>query len=252
MPLKLHTPNRDSMAVVVNPYPILITGKGPGPPEQVLCFRPYEFDDENYKCIRLLSEHTAGPMCRRYPRLVKLSETKGWELSDAIDRLRSEHSDWDNREVLETAWQEVLNNPIPPLKGSKVDEIYETQLENRLEELNIPAKIYSNPDNPWPAWWKAMVVEEPALAWEDFSEYAQGETASVKGDASGGATKAREAREREREREQREESEKERKDALKEKARKSQMADRRRKEERGPGLDGLDAALDSAAKEAVT
>lgn len=249
MPLKLETPTKTQTCVVVNPYPIFITAKGPGPPEQVFAFRPYEFDDPDYKCLRLMQEHTADRMVRRNSnRLVKLTEDKGWQFSDRIDELREKHPDWENRDIFEQAWTDVLKQPVPKADNSSADQLVEVQANNRLDELHIPSYIYANPENPWPSWWKLMVVEDPALAWEDWRDYAEGETPNIQPEES--AVRAREARQREAARKQSAAAKSEKEQALKEKARKARAAAQRRSESPTPApkpvasvLEGLDEAM---------
>ena len=225
MPLKLQTPNRDSMCVVVNPFPIMVVATGPGPPEQKLIFKPFEFDDDDYKCMRLITDHTAGMMVKRQPKLVKLSEAKGWEFSDTVDKLRDEHPNWSDREVFESAWLQVLKHPVPQARNQDTDKILEERCNRRLDEMMIPATVYANPQKPWPTWWKLQVIEDKSLAWEDFEEFAEGEKATIQPEER--SVRAREARAREAARQSSTEAERLRKEQIRIKARNAQASARR-------------------------
>lgn len=157
---KLVRVNRTHTQFVINPYPIPLKGLAHG---LRLHFAPYELEDEERRCYQLIEAPTADLMFENEPRLELMTDARGYELVDAINKFLAEGAS--ARVAFKKAWRIITKSEAPDIDRGQLKAQVERQVTDRLKAL----RINLNPE--WPFWWAQMVAQTPALKFEDWREY---------------------------------------------------------------------------------
>lgn len=186
---KLVSIQHRDLKFIVNASPMRMKGMAHG---LRLQFVPYERDDEDTMCIRLMERATAELMWDNNKSLIIVEEARGQELLDRWDALRAgaDGEKMGKKAAFRKAFEEVMGIEAPSLDETQTKEKVEKAVHERLKAMKITVRA------GWPLWWKQMICLNPALQWEDYRKFKEDPAENIRQREAEAAKLAAEARRR--------------------------------------------------------